>query len=167
MSNFFVDTGNNLIILRSRLKLCSNEELESILENLKKYNLKDNYALDFSIGFWIDEINFEMESRLNKNIVDTVNESYIYKNDEPWINQMHTDANHGPDIPEGTPTPNALPGIWDIVIKDMKTRDLMGQQKYKTKLQPFNGRDALWDAYQEALDLVVYLRQAIYERDGK
>lgn len=30
----------------------------------------------------------------------------------------------------------------------------------------FNGRDALLDAYQEALDLVVYLRQVIYERDN-
>lgn len=31
-------------------------------------------------------------------------------------------------------------------------------------LQAHNGRDPLVDAYQEALDLVVYLRQAIEER---
>lgn len=30
-------------------------------------------------------------------------------------------------------------------------------------LQPFNGRDALVDAYQEAVDLAVYLRQRIEE----
>lgn len=32
-------------------------------------------------------------------------------------------------------------------------------------LQPHNGRDALRDAYEESLDLVCYLRQAIEERD--
>jgi hypothetical protein len=31
-------------------------------------------------------------------------------------------------------------------------------------LQAHNGRNALIDAYQEALDLVVYLRQAIEEQ---
>jgi hypothetical protein len=47
----------------------------------------------------------------------------------------------------------------------MKERDQAGLAKYGTRLQPFNGRDALVDAYQEALDLVVYLRQRIAERD--
>ena len=63
--------------------------------------------------------------------------------------------------------PNNLPHIWDLVISDMKERDLIGAAKYRTNLQPFNGRDALVDAYQESLDLAVYLRQAIYERDLK
>ena len=43
----------------------------------------------------------------------------------------------------------------------------LGLERYGTKLQTFNGRDALWDAYQEALDLVMYLRQAIMEREAK
>jgi len=30
---------------------------------------------------------------------------------------------------------------------------------------PFNGRDALKDAYEEALDLAMYLKQAMIERD--
>lgn len=50
-----------------------------------------------------------------------------------------------------------------MVIEDMKRRDEFGERKYHTKLKPFNGRDALVDAYQEALDLVVYLRQQIEE----
>ena len=54
--------------------------------------------------------------------------------------------------------------IWDLVIADMKERDKLGYEKYGTRLQAGNGRDALVDAYQEALDLAVYLRQAIYER---
>jgi len=62
---------------------------------------------------------------------------------------------------------NDLPHIWDLVISDMKERDSIGAAKYGTSLQGFNGRDALVDAYQESLDLAVYLRQTIYERDLK
>jgi len=62
---------------------------------------------------------------------------------------------------------NEEPCVWDLVLQDMTTRDKMGEIKHKKRLQPFNGRDVLVDAYQEALDLVVYLRQAIYERDLK
>jgi hypothetical protein len=65
------------------------------------------------------------------------------------------------------PKTNNLPAIWDLVKADIEERDRVGQERYHTRLQPFNGRDALIDAYQEALDLVVYLRQAIYEKDGK
>ena len=65
------------------------------------------------------------------------------------------------------PKPNDKPAIWDLVIEEMYARNELGKLRYGTPLQPHNGRDALLDAYQEALDLVVYLRQAIYERDGK
>jgi hypothetical protein len=37
--------------------------------------------------------------------------------------------------------------------------------KYGKTLQTFNGRDALTDAYQESLDLCMYLRQMIEERN--
>lgn len=65
------------------------------------------------------------------------------------------------------PTPSDSPAMWDLVIQDASDRDIVGQRRYGTRLRANNGRDALIDAYQEALDLVVYLRQAIYERDGK
>jgi hypothetical protein len=63
------------------------------------------------------------------------------------------------------PSVNDEPYIWDLVVNDMNERDLIGERKHGTRLQPYNGRDVLKDAYQEALDLVAYLRQAIYERD--
>lgn len=69
--------------------------------------------------------------------------------------------------PEPDPVRNSQPPVWPMVIVDMNRRDHEGRAKYGTPLQPFNGRDPLIDAYQEALDLVVYLRQAIYERDGR
>jgi hypothetical protein len=54
--------------------------------------------------------------------------------------------------------------IWDLVITDMKARDRVGRERYGRPLHANNGRDALMDAYEEALDLAVYLRQAIEER---
>jgi len=66
--------------------------------------------------------------------------------------------------PEPPPKPTAGTPVWDLVIADMKARDDFGRKKYGTPLQTTNGRDALTDAYQEALDLCVYLRQAIEER---
>lgn len=65
------------------------------------------------------------------------------------------------------PTPNDLPPVWGLVLADMAARDDLGRRRYGVPLQPHNGRDALRDAYEEALDLVVYLRQAIYERDDR
>lgn len=56
---------------------------------------------------------------------------------------------------------------WPIVIKEMEARDRLGRERYGVPLTANNGRDALKDAYEEALDLCVYLRQVIYERDGK
>ena len=65
---------------------------------------------------------------------------------------------------QAPPVRNDRPAVWHLVISDMVERDRVGRHRYGTPLQAHNGRDALIDAYQEALDLVVYLRQAIEER---
>jgi len=67
--------------------------------------------------------------------------------------------------PEPLPVPNNSTPVWELVMKDMKCRDEFGRAKYGTPLQIGNGRDFLTDAYQEALDLCVYLRGAIEERN--
>lgn len=78
-------------------------------------------------------------------------------------------ARSGPPMAaeQPAPTPNAHPATWPLVMVDMASRDHLGRKRYGTPLQPHNGRDTLRDAYEEALDLAVYLRTAIYERDGK
>lgn len=68
---------------------------------------------------------------------------------------------------EPAPIPNDRVPSWHLVIKDMESRNAFGVAKYGTPLQAFNGRDALKDAYEEALDLCVYLRTAMEERDEK
>ncbi len=61
------------------------------------------------------------------------------------------------------PKPNDGPDVWDLVMLDMHQRQRIGLERYGTPLQPHNGRNALWDAYEEILDAAVYLRQAIEE----
>ena len=52
----------------------------------------------------------------------------------------------------------------DAVIADLTERSRVGTAKYGTPLYTHNGREALMDAYQEALDLLMYLRQFLLER---
>ena len=60
--------------------------------------------------------------------------------------------------PHGSGTP-----IVDLVKQDLETRAQAGQLKYGERLKAHNGRNALLDAYQEALDQAMYLRQAMEE----
>lgn len=80
--------------------------------------------------------------------------------------------------PEPAPVATDSPAVWPLVIADLQralreappavvtrlaadmgARDGEGRRKYGTPLQVENGRNAAVDAYQEALDLVVYARQ--------
>lgn len=71
--------------------------------------------------------------------------------------------------PEDQPLPevNDAPFIQDEVCDYIEQRKQLGITRYGTGLQPHNGRDALRDAFEEAVDLVMYLAQVIIERDGK
>lgn len=64
------------------------------------------------------------------------------------------------------PVPNDSPSMHDLVMQDIEKRKEFGFKKYGTHLQADNGRDPLQDAYEEALDLVVYLKQSITERNA-
>lgn len=70
--------------------------------------------------------------------------------------------------PEPMPTTNELPYMWPKsitrIINIAKERDDFGAKKYGTRLQPFNGRDPLVDAFQEGLDQLVYIEQELFER---
>lgn len=63
------------------------------------------------------------------------------------------------------PVGNDLPIIHHLVQQDLEARLTIGVERYGQPLQPHNGRNALQDAYEEVLDLAVYLRQAIYEQE--
>ena len=63
------------------------------------------------------------------------------------------------------PKKSVHPEVMGLFLSDLEERYKEGVRRYGVALQPFNGRDALQDAYEEAIDLALYLRQAIYERD--
>ncbi len=63
------------------------------------------------------------------------------------------------------PIPNDGPSMHDLVIDDIASRKALGLRRYGSLLQPHNGRRALRDAYDEILDLAVYLRQHLHEQE--
>lgn len=81
------------------------------------------------------------------------------------------------------PVLNEEPACWDLVIAalntakpdpvdeqlraDIAARDAFGLAKYGTRLKTNDGRNPLVDAYQEVLDLVVYLAKDSAEVEQK
>lgn len=53
------------------------------------------------------------------------------------------------------------------LIADLEARALLGMERYGTPLRAHNGRDALADLYQEALDAVMYAAQWAMEEPGE
>ena len=84
-----------------------------------------------------------------------------------WLQRKEIEDVAGRHVEQPAPAANDRPAVWPLVIMDMAARDQVGRARYGVPLQPHNGRDALRDAYEEALDLCAYLRQAIMERDGR
>lgn len=52
------------------------------------------------------------------------------------------------------------------VLADLQARADWGLAKYQTYLHTNNGRDAMVDLYQELLDAVMYIKQALLERES-
>lgn len=64
------------------------------------------------------------------------------------------------------PVPNGELDVQSQVIADIEARRQVGISRYGTALQPFNGRDALRDLYEELLDACCYIKQVLIERGG-
>lgn len=77
-------------------------------------------------------------------------------------NIVQMPANKKPTEHEPSPKEGKT-AITPLVIRDLLDRQDFGFEKYGTVLKSYNGRNALFDAYQEALDLCLYLRQLIVE----
>jgi hypothetical protein len=59
---------------------------------------------------------------------------------------------------------NEGPSTQELVRQDLVTREQVGIARYGTGLRPFNGRNNIRDAYEEALDLACYLRNEMEQR---
>jgi hypothetical protein len=62
------------------------------------------------------------------------------------------------------PVVNDEKSIQDQVIEDILARKELGISRYGTALQPFNGRDAFQDLYDELIDATQYIKQCLVER---
>jgi hypothetical protein len=71
--------------------------------------------------------------------------------------------------PEDQPLPeqNDSHPVQAQLLLYIAQRAEVGKARYGTYLQANNGRDALRDAFEEAVDLATYLAQVIIERDGR
>lgn len=84
------------------------------------------------------------------------------------------------NAPEPPPRKSDREPCWEFLLRnfgdelsshaalraDIDERDRVGRAKYGVPLQPFNGRDADVDLYQELLDAVVYCTQALQEAES-
>jgi hypothetical protein len=54
-----------------------------------------------------------------------------------------------------------------VIADDLESRIAFGEKKYGQRLRVNNGRNALFDSYQEVLDFLNYLMQGVLEgREG-
>jgi hypothetical protein len=56
--------------------------------------------------------------------------------------------------------------VWPYLLGLLEERVALGEARYGCRLATDNGRDALRDAWEEAVDLVMYLTQMMMEREG-
>jgi hypothetical protein len=85
-------------------------------------------------------------------------------NDQPkvidaLVNDLHSEENLLSEV-------EPMSSYGDQVATDLINRAFLGRERYGVFLQPHNGRDALLDAYEEALDLTTYLMQVIMETEA-
>ena len=72
----------------------------------------------------------------------------------------------GVTVKQGVKMQKNKPVVAQVMI-DLTERMEIGIKTYGEALRANNGRDALQDAYEEALDLACYLKQAMIERDNE
>jgi hypothetical protein len=62
------------------------------------------------------------------------------------------------------PQPHGVGSVtYKLLINDILERAELGKQRYGEYLTSFNNRDSMIDAYQEILDLVIYIRTFLSE----
>lgn len=76
-----------------------------------------------------------------------------------YVGKIEDAATAKQPAPKGSGNP-----ILGMVLADLTNRALEGKEKYGEPLLAHNGRNALWDLYQELLDAAMYIRQAIEEQ---
>lgn len=85
----------------------------------------------------------------------------VDRTDRPWTAQPAPMRGVGPTCHEALAW--TIEGAYPELAEDLRGRGEFGERKYGTGLRPFNGRRFDRDAYEEALDLLAYLRGEMAE----
>ena len=112
-----------------------------------------------TLGDWRDTLEKRPEQTIADVCGEATDENRHKKVFEPFVSVEDAATAKQPS-PKGSGNP-----ILGMVLADLTNRALEGKEKYGEPLLAHNGRNPLWDAYQEALDLAMYLRQAIEEQN--
>lgn len=110
------------------------------------------------LGDWRDTLEKRPEQTIADICREVTGENRHEEIFEPFVS-VEDAATAKQPAPKGSGNP-----ILGMVLADLTNRALEGKEKYGEPLLANNGRNPLWDAYQEALDLAMYLRQAIEEQ---
>ena len=109
------------------------------------------------LGDWRDTLEKRPEQAEFEPFVSVEDANPKFPRDVDYVGKINAATAKQP-APKGSGSP-----ILGMVLADLTNRALEGKEKYGEPLLAHNGRNPLWDAYQEALDLAMYLRQAIEE----
>ena len=113
-------------------------------------------------GLALDDWRDTLEKRPEQTIADicreVTGENRHEEIFEPFVS-VEDAATAKQPAPKGSGNP-----ILGMVLADLTNRALEGKEKYGEPLLAHNGRNALWDLYQELLDAAMYIRQAIEEQ---
>lgn len=106
-------------------------------------------------------------------IVRLINKYYYEHYKHLWEGEKNTMSDPASDhwyeevyIPQQSrPLRRPTTTTWDVVRQDILSREEGGALKYGKYLTPNTDEDMLQHAYEEALDLVVYLKTMLLQRD--
>ncbi len=126
-------------------------ELERLLEQERAEVEMKQAALDGSTRIWRDQKAALDQARGLLEQVEDEQRTEWYEARHRWLRA------HPATAPERQ-------SIQAMVRADLVERERLGIERYGTALYPHNGRRALQDAYEEALDLAQYLKQALVEQ---
>lgn len=110
-----------------------------------------------TLGDWRDTLEKRPKQAEFEPFVSVEDANPKFPRDVDYVGKINAATAKQP-APKGSGNP-----ILGMVLADLTNRALEGKEKYGEPLLAHNGRNPLWDAYQEALDLAMYLRQAIEE----
>ena len=109
-------------------------------------------------GFTADKISAQCKGVVLGSWRNTLEKRQEQAEFEPFVS-VEDAATAKQPTPKGSGKP-----ILGMVLTDLTNRALEGKEKYGEPLLAHNGRNALWDLYQELLDAAMYIRQAIEEQ---